>query len=330
MAKKLRWGLLSTAKINDKIIAALKFSKRNELLAIGSRSKEKADDYARENKIDRAYGSYDELILDPWVDVVYNPLPNHLHAEWTVKALENGKNVMCEKPMALTLAEMDSIIAAAKQHNKVVTEAFMYRSHPQTSKVKEIVDSGTLGTIKMIRGSYTYKIWDENDIRMDPQMGGGGLWDIGCYPLSYARAVLGKEPVEVFGWQVKGQTGVDELFVAQLRFPDDIFAQIDCSMRVPYHTFMEIIGDKATLNIPHPYNPEGKEKLYLTTDGKIDTIELRGPDNYISEVEDMADAVLDGKPPKISLQDSRADTAAILALFESARTGKAVKVADLG
>jgi D-xylose 1-dehydrogenase (NADP+, D-xylono-1,5-lactone-forming) len=331
MAKRvLRWGLLSTANINKRLIGPINASKRNELLAVASRSKDKAEAYAQEHKIDRSYGSYEDMLLDPWVDVIYNPLPNHLHAEWTIKAVEAGKHVLCEKPMALNLEEMDAIISAARKHEKVVSEAFMYRSHPQTLKIKEIIENGVLGKIRLIRGSYTYVMWNDDDIRMKPQMGGGGLWDIGCYPLSYARAVLGTEPLEVFGWQTTGKTGVDEAFVAQLRFPEDVYAQIDCSMRLPYHTFVEIIGDKATLNIPHPYNPEASERLYLSVDGKIDPIKFKGPDTYISEVEDMADAICDGKTPRVTLADSRANTAAIMALFESARTGKPVTVADLG
>ena len=322
----LRWGLLSTANINKALIGPLNTSKRCQLLAVASRSQEKADEYARQHKIERAYGTYAALLQDPSVDVIYNPLPNHLHAEWTIKALEAGKHVLCEKPMALTMAEMDAMIAAAEKSGKVLTEAFMYRTHPQTLKVKEIVDSGALGRVRMVKGSYTYSMESTTDIRLDPTMGGGGLWDIGCYPLSYARSVLGTEPLQAFGWQILGSTGVDETFVAQLKFPDDVFVQVDCSIRIPYHTFMEIIGDKGSLYIPHPYNPNAVENLRLTCDGEIETIEVLGPETYISEVEDIVDVILLGKPPRISLADSRANTAALLALFESARTGQPVSL----
>jgi predicted dehydrogenase len=155
-------------------------------------------------------------------------------------------------------------------------------------------------------------------------MGGGGLWDVGCYPLSYTRAVLGAEPLEVFGWQVTGPTGVDEVFAAQLHFPDDVYAQFDCSIKIPYHVFMEIVGDEATLIIPKPFNPGAKETLYLTKDSKVEKIVVKGTGSYNGEVEDMADAILLGKSPRVSLADSRANTAAILALFESAKTGKPV------
>ena len=322
--RTLQWGLLSTARINKALFVPLRISKRNKLLAVASRSRDKAEAYAREKGIKRAYGSYEELLADPEIDVIYNPLPNHLHAEWTVRAVEAGKHVLCEKPLALSTGEVDSMAAAAEKHGKVVAEAFMYRAHPKTRKVRQIVESGKLGKVRVVRGSFTFVMTNPDDYRWKPEMGGGGLWDIGCYPLSYTRAALGMEPLEVFGWQVTGPTGVDETFAAQLRFPGDIFAQFDCSIKVPYHTFMEIIGDEGTLNIPNPFNPGARERLYLTRDGKTETIFVKGPDPYVSEVEDMADAILLGKPPRVSLADSRANVAAILALFESAKLGKPV------
>ena len=324
MTEKLRWGILSTARINKELFKPLRTSKRNRLLAVASRSQEKAEAYAHEKKIERAYGSYEALLAAPEIDVIYIPLPNHLHSEWTIKAIEAGKHVLCEKPLALTLNEVDAISAAARKHDRIVAEAFMYRSHAQTLKVREIVESDRLGKVKFVRGSFTFDIKNPDDYRLIPEMGGGGLWDIGCYPLSFTRAALGAEPLEVFGWQVTGTSGVDETFAAQMRFPGDVLAQFDCSFRIPYHVFMEIVGDEATLSIPKPFNPGAKETLYLTRDGKTETIAVKGPEPYVSEVEDLADAILLGKPQCVSLADSRANVAAILALFESARKGKPV------
>jgi predicted dehydrogenase len=323
-ASFLRWGLLSTARINQALLVPLRTSKRNQLLAVASRSRDKADVFARKNKVKRAYGSYVDLLADPDIDVIYNPLPNHLHAEWTIKAIQAGKHVLCEKPLALSLAEIDAISAAAQKYGKVIAEAFMYRSHPQTLKAREIVAGGKLGRVKMVRGSFTYSGTDPDNYRWKPEMGGGGLWDVGCYPLSYTRALLGAEPLEVFGWQVTGPTGVDEVFVAQLHFPDDVYAQFDCSVKIPYHVFMEFVGDEATLIIPNPFNPGVKETLYLSKMGKVDTITVKGMESYTCEVENMADAILLGKPPSVSLADSRLNTASILALFESAKMGKPV------
>ena len=219
---RLRWGLLSTANINKALLEPLRTSKRNQLLAVASRSQERADEYARKHKVKRAYGSYNELLADPDIDVIYNPLPNHLHAEWTIKAVQAGKHVLCEKPLALSLAEVDAISAAADKYGKVVAEAFMYRTHPQTLEVQELVAGGKLGKIRMVRGSYTYPGPDPDNYRWKPEMGGGGLWDVGCYPLSYTRTVLGVEPQRVLGFQATGPTGVDEFFAGQLQFPNDI------------------------------------------------------------------------------------------------------------
>jgi xylose dehydrogenase (NAD/NADP) len=325
-ASRLRWGLLSTAKINKALLGPLRTSKRNQVDAIASRFQDKANESARLNKIRRAYGSYSDLLVDPEIDVIYNSLPNNLHAEWTIKAVQAGKHVLCEKPLALTLSEVDAISAASKNYGKVVAEAFMYRSHPQTLKAREIVLNGKLGRVKMVRGSFTFMLTNPDDYRWKLEMGGGGLWDVGCYPLSYTRFVLGAEPLEVFGWQVTGTTGVDEGFTAQMRFPQDVFAQFDCSIKIPYHVYMEIVGDEATLIIPNPYNPGGKERLFLSTGGKVETITVNAAGSYLCEVEDMADAILLGKPPRVTLEDSRKNTAVILGLFESAKTGKPVSL----
>lgn len=325
--KVLNWGLLSTARINRALIPPLKASKRNKLAAVASRTQEAADQYAREKKIPRALGSYEALLADPEIDVIYNPLPNHLHAEWTIKAVEAGKHVLCEKPLALSVDEVDAIRDAARKHGRVVMEAFMYRHHPQTLKVQEIIKSGVLGTLKLLRGSFSFFLSREKDVRLDPEMGGGSIWDIGCYPISYARTVVGENPFEVFGWQVTGPTGIDETFVGQMRFSNNIYAQFDCSFAIPFHAFMEIIGSEGTLNIPKPFQPYENEKIYLTRGDKTEMMKLKGQELYIGEVENMADAVLLGKEPRISLDDSRANVGVICALLESARVGKPITIA---
>ena len=323
--KTLNWGLLSTARINRALIPPLQVSKRNHLLAVASRSQEVADAYAKEKKIPRAYGSYEALLADPEIDVIYNPLPNHLHAVWTIKAIEAGKHVLCEKPLALTVAEVDAIHAAAHKHGRVVAEAFMYRHHPQTLKVQELVKSGSIGSLKLIRGSFSFILSREEDIRLlDPAMGGGSIWDVGCYPISYARTVVGENPLEVFGWQVTGKTGIDETFVGQLRFAGDVHAQFDSSFVIPNHSFMEIVGSEGTLSIPTPFKPGVNERIFLTRDEKIETIKVKGQELYLGEVEDMADAILLGKDSLVSLHDSRVNVAVINALLESARVGKPV------
>lgn len=329
MTKTLNWGLLSTASINRALIPPLQVSKRNHLLAVASRSQESANAYAKEKKIERAYGSYESLLADPDIDVIYNSLPNHLHAEWTIKAVEAGKHVLCEKPLALNVNEVDAIQSAAHKYRRIVAEAFMYRHHPQTLKVQELVKSGSLGVLKLIRGSFSFVLSRDGDVRLNPEWGGGSIWDVGCYPISYARSVVGEEPLEVFGWQVTGKTGVDDTFVGQMRFRDDVHAQFDSSFVIPFHAFMEVVGSEGALNIPHPFKPGENEKIFLTRGDKTETIKIKGQELYIGEVEDMADAILLGKSPRVSLNDSRANVAVINALLESARLGRPVK-SDLG
>jgi predicted dehydrogenase len=320
----LNWGFLSTSRINKVLLGPLRESKRNVLLAVASRDKNRAEEYARERNIKRTCGSYEELLDDQEIDVIYNALPNHLHAQWTIKAMEAGKHVLCEKPLALSVEEVDAVSVVAQKCNKVVTEGFMYRTHIQTHLIKNIIKSGKLGKIKIIRSNFTFMMNKPDDYRWKPEMGGGSLWDIGCYPLSFARTILEAEPLEVFGHQVTGRTGIDDSFIAQIRFPGDVFACFDCSICIPFRVFMEIVGDKACLKVPRPFNPGVEEKLELIRQGETETITVHGTPNYLSEVEDIADAILINKPPVISLADSRANVAAILALFESAKTGKSV------
>jgi len=323
--KPLRWGLLSTAKINEALLEPLRASKRNTLAAVASRSQETAEAYAKKHDISKAYGSYQALLADPEIDVIYNPLPNHMHAEWTVNAVEAGKHVLVEKPIALSVAEVEAMEAAAQKHKRVVAEAFMYRHHPQTIKVIDIVGSGKLGKVNFVHGSFTIQFTRAGNYRLDPEQGGGALWDVGCYPLSFTRALLKAEPLEVFGWQLKGSSGIDETFVAQMRFPNDVYAQFDCSFILPFRAVLEVVGNEGRLTVPTPFKPGENEHLLLTRpNGVTDTITIPGQSLYIGEVEDMADAVLLGKSPRVSLADSRANVAAILALFESARTGKPV------
>jgi predicted dehydrogenase len=324
--KVLNWGLLSTARINSALIPPLTASKRNQLVAVASRSQETADNYAREWDIPRAYGAYQALLADPEIDVIYNSLPNRLHAEWTIKAVEAGKHVLCEKPLALHTGEVDAIQAAARKQGRVVMEAFMYRHHPQTLKVQELVKNSSLGAVKLIRGSFSFVLSRQKDIRLDPALGGGSIWDVGCYPISYARSVLGANPLEVFGWQATSRTGIDETFVGQMRFDNDVLAQFDSSFVIPLRSFMEIVGSEGILTIPSAFKPQATENIYMTSGNQTETIVIEGGELYIGEVENMADAILLGREPRISLDDSRANVAVILALLESARMGKPVKM----
>ncbi len=324
MEKVLNWGLLSTARINRSLIKPLNASKRTRLLAVASRSQSTADAYAQEWNIPRAHGSYEALLNDPEIDVIYNSLPNHLHAEWTIKALRAGKHVLCEKPITVSLEELDAMIAASKETGNVLAEAFMYRHHAQTLKVKEIVDAGTLGKIQLIKGAFTFTLTREDNYRNFKDMGGGSIWDIGCYPISYARMLVGAEPLEVFGWQVQGPSGSDESFIGQMKFENGVHAQFDCGFKSPPRSYMEIVGSEAILKIPTPFKPGPKSEIELIRAGNSEIIKIKGQEVYLGEVEDMCDAITKNKPPRVSLADSRGNISTILALLESAREGKKV------
>ena len=324
--KSLRWGLLSTARINNALIPAIRGAGGNQLEAVASRSQETAEAYAREWNIPRTFGSYETLLSDPDIDVVYNPLPNHLHAEWSIKALQAGKHVLCEKPLALDVSEVVRMQAAARQYGRVLAEAFMYRHHPQTMKAKELVESGRLGALRTLHGSFSFPLTREDDYRWDASMGGGSLWDVGCYPINFMRYLVGEEPLEVFGWQVLGKGGCDETFIGQMRFPGDILAQFDCSFQAPFRTGLEIVGSEAVLTIPHPFKPGKKGELLLEQNERVENIHTPSQDLYRGEVEDIHAAILLGKPARVSLQDSQGNIAAIQALLASARSGKAVRL----
>lgn len=324
MEKILNWGLLSTAKINRALITPLRASNQTRLLAIASRSISSAESYAREWDIPRAHGSYESLLADPEIDVIYNSLPNHLHAEWTVKALRAGKHVLCEKPFALTLNEVDAMNQAAYETGKILAEAFMYRHHAQTLKIKEIVDSGALGKLQLIKGAFTFTLTREGNFRFAKEMGGGSIWDVGCYPISYARMIIGAEPDEVFGWQVTGEGGSDLSFIGQMRFKDEVHAQFDCGFKSPFRVYMEIIGSEGALRIPNPFKPALKNKIIFKRGDTEEIITIKGNELYLGEVEDMCAAILHNKSQRISLSDSRGNIAVILALLESAKSGKSV------
>jgi len=326
MEKILNWGLLSTAKINRALIKPLRASKRTRLLAVASRSISSAEAYAREWNIPRAHGSYEALLADPEIDVIYNSLPNHLHAEWTIKALRAGKHVLCEKPFALTLAEVDAMSQAAHETGKVLAEAFMYLHHAQTLKIKEIVDSGILGKLQLIKGAFTFTLTREGNFRWMEEMGGGSIWDVGCYPISFARMIVGAEPVEVFGWQLTGPGGSDESFFGQMRFKDEVHMQFDCGFKSPSRSFIELVGTDATLNIPNPFKPGRKNEILFIQNEKTQKIKINGGELYSGEVEDICDAILNNRPPHISLTDSRGNTSVILALLQSAKSGKPVSL----
>lgn len=324
----LRWGLLSTARINRSLIPALRASSRSRLVAVASRGLDKAKAYAQAWQIERAFGSYEAMLESPEIDAIYISLPNRLHAEWTIRSLRAGKHVLCEKPLATRVEDVDAIAAAARETGRVVAEAFMYRHHPQTLKVQSLIAQGAIGEVRLVRGSFTFALTDRANVRMNAELDGGSVWDVGCYPISYARTMIGREPVEVFGMQFTGSSGVDETFVGTLRFAEGTYAQFDCGFRAPFRMHIEIVGSEGVIVVPRPFKPTARETIYIgKSSDQLEPLIVEGPELlYLGEVEDLADAALNGTPPRISLQDSRANVAVILALLRSAREGRPVVV----
>ena len=322
----LRWGILGTARINRMLIPPLQTSPNNRLVAVASRELARGEEYAREWRIGRVHGSYEALLADPEIDAVYIPLPNHLHAEWTIKAARAGKHVLCEKPLALTLEDVDAMAAASREAGVVLAEGFMYRHHPQTLRVKQLLDEGAIGALRYLRGAFTFELTRPNDVRLRPEWGGGCLWDIGCYPVSFARFLVGAEPLEVFGSQVLGATGIDETFAGQAVFPGDVLFQFDAGFRSPMRAEMELAGTKGSIRVHHPWRPEQDHPLLLSRDGRTEEISVPGEDRYLLEIEDVCAAVRTGRPPLFSLADSRANVAALLAFLRSAREDRPVRL----
>lgn len=337
----VRWGLLSTANINQALIPAIREAKRGELVAVASRRLESAEKYARDWEIPQTFGSYQEMLESGEIDAVYIGLPNHMHAEWSVKALQEGVHVLCEKPFATSLDEVDAVIAAKEKFGKVVAEAFMYRHHPQTKIVKEWVQEGKLGEVTLIRGAFDFKMGVDDrkpeslNVRLVPEFGGGCLWDVGIYPLSYIQFLMEGPPDWVFGSQEIGSTGVDEVFAGQMGYKTEngeVLTQISCSFNTPFHTFLEIIGTEGRLQISSPFTNMDRNSMVIFTDHKDRSKEIQIPKKslYLGEVEDLQNAILDGSPTLISLKETRNHVRTALALYESAKNGHPVRLFKLG
>ncbi len=321
----IRWGLLGTAQVNRRLIPAMRSARRSTVAAVASRDTDRVRAYAAEWQIPIAHDSYEALLRDAAVDAVYLALPNTLHVEWTLRALDAGKHVLCEKPLALGGEDVDRIAAVAGARDRVVAEAFMYRHEPLTARVVELIGSGTIGAVTMIAGGFTFEQQREHDIRLNPALGGGSLWDVGCYPVSAIRLIAGAEPAEVFGWATIGPTGVDESFTGLLRFASGAAASVHCSFRSQHRTWLDIHGTDGTLRVPDPYRPAPHASIEIRQGDQTRTVTVAGsPLLFVREVEDFVAAIVDRRPPVMNLRDSRGNAATLAALHQSARTGRPV------
>jgi predicted dehydrogenase len=319
----LRWGILGTARINRRVIPAMRLAGRSELVAVASRDRARGDAYAREWSIPRAMLGYQTLLDDSRIDAVYIPLPNTAHVEWTLAAIAAGKHVLCEKPLALDPSDVDRIAAAAAAARVIVEEGFMYRHEPLTARVMSLVNEGAIGTIRAIVSGFTFALGPAQNIRLDPALGGGSLWDVGGYPVTYAQLIIGHEPKMVFGTAHWNESGVDEEFMGMLRF-DGATANIYAGFRAAYRTWLDILGSEGGLTVPNPFRPGPLERLGLERNGAIEPIDVIGsPEIFVREIEDFEAAVLDGSPTVVSLAESRRTAATLAALHSAAKESAA-------
>lgn len=319
--RKINWGVLGTARIGlGAVIPAIQQSKNGQVVAIASRDSAKARETARAVGIKESYASYVKLLESPDIDAVYIPLPNNLHMEWTIRAAEMGKHVLCEKPLALNAEQCAKMISACSRHGVWLMEGFMYRFHPQIAKLKQMVDAGDVGKISVIRSAWGFWLDDLEDIRYQKELGGGALMDVGCYCVNIIRLLTGQEPICVRGVaHLNKQKGVDETFAGILRFPKSEIGLLDCGFRRQFRENLEIIGESGTLELPAPFVP-GDSPAILRRGEETETIVSETASHYRIMVEHFADCVLDDREPRYSPTDSLSNMHVIDMLYESARS----------
>jgi xylose dehydrogenase (NAD/NADP) len=328
----MKLGLLSTANINDEILGGAAETDRVEVVAVGSRDGAKAQAYAAEKGIERAHGSYEDLLADEAVDAVYISLPNGMHHEWTMKALAAGKHVLCEKPYTRRPQEVDEAFDAADAAGLVLMEAFMYRHNPQTAKIAELVSTGAIGRPVAIYAVFTFPLDDMENVRAVAGLDGGALMDTGCYCVSASRVIAG-EPESVLATQVTGSTGVDMAVHGTLRFSGDVVAQIETSFRAPRRQLLQVIGEDGVLTATAPFRVDwgGPLTVARRTAGSqvasdVETIDVVRANSYRLQLENLADAVEGRAPQLLGREDALGQARTIEALYASAEAGRVVRL----
>ena len=313
----MRLGLLSTAKINGALLKAP--PPEVEIAAVASRDGARAQAYASEHGIAHSHGSYEALLEDDGIDAVYIPLPNGMHYEWTLKAIQAGKHVLVEKPYSRRAAEAEEAWDAAERAGVIVMEAFMWRHHPQAAIAQSLVADGAIGRLRHIRTSFSFPLLDHGNIRMVPDLDGGALMDVGCYCVSGAR-LLGGEPEHVYGEQVIGPTGVDVDFYGTLRFPNDVVGQFDASFTLPDRQRLEATGEDGTLVLEAPWRADWGGRVLLNGE----QVDVPVADSYTLELSNFAAAIAGEAEPLLGREDALAQARVIEALYHSAESGEAV------
>lgn len=323
--RRVRWGILSTAKIGtQKVIPAMQRGELCQVLALASREQAAAECAAHQLGISKAYGSYDALLADAEIEAIYNPLPNHLHVRWSIRALEAGKHVLCEKPLGMSVADAQQLVEAAARHPELkVMEAFMYRFHPQWQRARQLVQEGEIGELRSVQAAFSYHNTDPANIRNSVAAGGGGLMDIGCYCISAARFIFGREPQRVCGWVEQDPTfGTDRLASGLLDFGTGTSSFTCSTQLVPYQRVV-ILGTTGRVEIEIPFNapPDRPCRIWHERADKIDEISFPVCDQYTLQGDAFSRAILDDAPVPTPLSDALANMRVIEAVKESAATG---------
>jgi predicted dehydrogenase len=324
VAHAVKWGIISTADINRMVIPAAHASPKVELVAVASRDQARADEYAKTWEIERAYGSYETLLADPEIEAVYISLPNAMHCEWSIKALEAGKHVLCEKPLSRNTDQVEAAFDAADRTGRLLSEAFMYRHHPQMKRAKELVDDGAIGELRLIRSAFSYSLYDEGNIRLRTDLEGGALMDVGCYNVSGSR-LFGGEPEKAYGEAWFGPSGTDWVFGGTLRFPGNVIALFDCGTAMPERDELEAIGSEGSLFLDDPWHCN-VPVIELRRDGKAERIELEPADSYRLELENLSAAIRGEGELLLGRDDAVGQARALEALHESATKGTPVSL----
>jgi predicted dehydrogenase len=311
----LRWGILSTAHITD---ALLDSDSGQEFLAVGSRDLARAQAWAAERGVPRAYGSYEEVLADPEVDAVYNPLPNARHVDWSIRALEAGKHVLCEKPLSRHPGEVERAFDVAREQGRLLTEAFMWRHHPQARRLGELIEDGEIGDLRVIRAGFAFVLDDPEDIRLSAELDGGGLMDVGCYCVSGCRTVAGAEPERVYAEQVVGGPGVDVALAATLRFPGDVLAHFDCGLAYAGGDHLEAVGTAGSLFLDDPWHGRDPVIEVRRADRSMERVETDHANSYALELADFEAAVRGERAPLLGRDDALGQARAIAALYDAA------------
>ena len=319
----INWGLLSTARINDALLRGIAAVPEASALAVASRDAERAAAYAQAKGIERSYGGYEQLLADPDVQIVYISLPNAMHVEWARRALEAGKHVLCEKPLSRSPTEVEDLFELAHAQSLHLSEAFMYRHHPQTARLRELVDEGVIGELRLIRGSFSFNCLPD-DPRMLAAMDGGGLMDVGCYPVNVARYLAG-EPQRVSAEQLLGSGGVDVVMAGVMRFADGVIAHFDSGLALPARRGVEVVGSHGVLRVANPWHPL-PDGIELWRDGvaAAEVVSVPEADSYALEVADLCAAAAGEREPLLGREDAVGQARAIEALYASARRGETV------